>query len=126
MNMKCLDYLENTIAALYFSITFRTEESLDSHMLTFKIKSLPWKDWFRQHSARDLEKRLLHHCSWKKIVVECLPLYRSITRCSVVNCVSTAFWKGKWIPGRCFADKMLLIPQQLKCAASGNKCNYAV
>jgi hypothetical protein len=40
-----------------------------------------------------------------KIVAECLPLYRAITRVSIGDGSSTAFWKDKWLPGPCLADR---------------------
>jgi hypothetical protein len=68
-------------------------------------ESLPWKDWFRLHSPTDLGDTSSTASFLEKIVAECLPLYRSITRCSVVSGTSTAFWKDKWRPGGSFADQ---------------------
>ncbi|KAK1677186.1 hypothetical protein QYE76_038035 [Lolium multiflorum] len=66
---------------------------------------LPWKDWFRQHSGQDLGDVTSAPSFIDKIVRECLPLYRAITRVSVVSGTSTAFWLDKWLPGMPLADR---------------------
>jgi hypothetical protein len=41
----------------------------------------------------------------ERIVDECLPLYRSITRVTVVDGRSTSFWMDKWLPGEPLATR---------------------
>jgi hypothetical protein len=45
----------------------------------------------------------------EKIVFTCLPLYRSITRCTVVSGASTSFWHDSWLPGACLAARFLAL-----------------
>jgi hypothetical protein len=67
--------------------------------------SLPWKDWFRNHFAQDFGDALASPYFLDKIVADCLPLYRSITRVALADGSSTAFWKDKWLPGPCLAER---------------------
>jgi hypothetical protein len=41
----------------------------------------------------------------ERIVAECLPLYRSITRVAVADGRSTSFWLDKWLPGEPLATR---------------------
>jgi hypothetical protein len=66
-------------------------------------ESLPWKTWFRRHSAGDLGDSSSTPSFLEKIVAECLLLYRSITRCSIVDGTHTAFWMDRWTSGGCLA-----------------------
>ncbi|KAK1609392.1 hypothetical protein QYE76_033065 [Lolium multiflorum] len=69
----------------------------------FSVKDLHWKN--RQHSAQDLGDATSSPSFLDKIVHECLPLYRSITRATVVSGSSTAFWLDKWLPGKPLAER---------------------
>jgi hypothetical protein len=83
-------------------------EDIEIDVLNFVHKlhqpeSLPWKTWFRRHSAGDLGDSSSTPLFLEKIVAECLPLYRSITRCCVVDGAHTAFWMDRWTSGGCLA-----------------------
>jgi hypothetical protein len=67
--------------------------------------SVPWKDWFRQHSAQDLGDVTSSPSFLDKIVQKCLPLYRRITRATIVSGSSTTFWLDKWLPGTPLAER---------------------
>ncbi|KAK1663944.1 hypothetical protein QYE76_052103 [Lolium multiflorum] len=67
--------------------------------------SLPWKDWFRQHSGQDLGDSTSSPSFLDKIVRERLPLYRCITRATGISGTSTAFWLDKWIPDKPLAKR---------------------
>jgi hypothetical protein len=66
---------------------------------------LPWKDWFLRHSSLDRAGSSSLTSFLDMIVAECLPLYRRITRSSVVSGRQTAFWLDKWLPGECLANR---------------------
>lgn len=59
---------------------------------------LPWIDWYRR-DGRDLGDVSSSPSFLDKIVLECLPLYRAMTRCVVVSVTSTAFWLDRWLRG---------------------------
>jgi hypothetical protein len=67
--------------------------------------SLPWKDWFFSHTGRDLGDCSSAPSFLERIVAECLPLYRAITRCTVVDGRSTSFWLDKWLTGGTLATR---------------------
>jgi hypothetical protein len=67
--------------------------------------SLPWKDWYRRHSPQDFGDASASPSFLDKIVADCLPLYRSITRVALADGSSTALWKDRWLPGPCLADR---------------------
>jgi hypothetical protein len=66
---------------------------------------LPWKTWFLSHSGRDLGESSTSPFFLEKIVEECLPLYRTITRVFVLDGRSTSFWLDKWLPGEPLATR---------------------
>jgi hypothetical protein len=59
---------------------------------------LPWIDWYRR-DGWDLGDVSSSPSFLDKIVLECLPLYRAMTRCVVVNGTYTAFWLDRWLWG---------------------------
>jgi hypothetical protein len=65
---------------------------------------LPWIAWYRR-DGRDLGDVSSSPSFLDKIVLECLPLYRAMTRCVVVSGTSTAFWLDRWLQGGCLADR---------------------
>jgi hypothetical protein len=65
--------------------------------------SLPWKEWVFTHSGPDLGDYSSTPSFLERIVAECLPLYRAITRSAVVDRRSTSFWMDKWLPGGALA-----------------------
>uniref|UniRef100_A0ACD5YA45 Uncharacterized protein n=1 Tax=Avena sativa TaxID=4498 RepID=A0ACD5YA45_AVESA len=67
--------------------------------------SLPWKDWYRLLSGRDLGDVASPPSFLDRIVLECLPLYRSITRAGIVSGSTTSFWLDRWLPGRPLAER---------------------
>jgi hypothetical protein len=66
---------------------------------------LPWKKWVFSHIGRDLGETSPSPSFLEKIVDECLPLHRSITRVIVVDGRSTSFWMDKWLPGELLATR---------------------
>jgi hypothetical protein len=70
-----------------------------------QIDSLPWKDWYRQHSGRDLDDTTSTPSFLDGIVRECLTLYRVITRAGVVSGTTTSFWLDRWLPGGPLAER---------------------
>jgi hypothetical protein len=55
------------------------------------LDSFPWKGRFFRNSARDLGDATSSPTFLDRIVAECLPLYRSITRVEVVGGASKSF-----------------------------------
>jgi hypothetical protein len=55
------------------------------------LDSFPWKDWFFRNSACDLGADSSSPSFLERIVSECLPLYRSITRVEVAGGAFTYF-----------------------------------
>jgi hypothetical protein len=55
------------------------------------LESFPWKGRFFRNSARDLGDASSSPTFLDRIVAECLPLYRSITRVEVVGGASKSF-----------------------------------
>jgi hypothetical protein len=70
-----------------------------------KPNPLPWKTWFLSHTGRDLGESSTSPFFLEKIVEECLPLYRTITRVFVLDGRSTSFWLDKWLPGEPLATR---------------------
>lgn len=66
---------------------------------------LPWKDWFFRHSGEDIGVFSSFPSFLERIIVECLPLYRSITRVEVVSGSTTSFWEDKWLVGATLAER---------------------
>ncbi|CAM0947028.1 unnamed protein product [Alopecurus aequalis] len=62
-------------------------------------EDLPWKAWYRSQSGRDLGDVSSHPSFIDSIVAHWLPLYRSITRCSVHDGEHVSFWLDNWLPG---------------------------
>jgi hypothetical protein len=67
--------------------------------------SLPWKEWVFTHSGPDLGDYSSTPSFLERIVAECLPLYRAITRSAVVDGRSTSFWMDKWLHGGALATR---------------------
>ncbi|XP_071681703.1 uncharacterized protein [Lolium perenne] len=59
---------------------------------------LPWKRWFFPVTGRDLGETSKSPSFLERIVDECLPLYRGITRVEVADGCTTSFWLDKWQP----------------------------
>ncbi|KAK1677030.1 hypothetical protein QYE76_037878 [Lolium multiflorum] len=56
-------------------------------------------DDFASATGRDLGELSASPSFLEKIVADCLPLYRAITRATVVDGRSTSFWLDKWLVG---------------------------
>ncbi|KAK1609017.1 hypothetical protein QYE76_032690 [Lolium multiflorum] len=59
----------------------------------------------RRLSGRDFADPPPSPSFLERIVAACLPLYRSITRVTVVDGRSTSFWLDKWLPGEPLATR---------------------
>jgi hypothetical protein len=68
------------------------------------IHKLHQLDSFR-NSACDLGATSSSPSFLERIVAECLPLYRSITRVEVAGGISTSFWFDKWLPERPLSER---------------------
>ncbi|KAK1666525.1 hypothetical protein QYE76_054684 [Lolium multiflorum] len=66
---------------------------------------LPWKTWYFSHTGRDFGDPSSSPSFLERIVQECLPLYRAITRVTVVDGRSTSFWLDKWLAGEPLATR---------------------
>jgi hypothetical protein len=76
-----------------------------THLTKFLTKlhsdtSAPWADWFRRHygwnDSRDLWDTHHHDTHVRKDIAAGLVVFRSITKVSVGNGASTAFWTDLW------------------------------
>jgi hypothetical protein len=66
---------------------------------------LPWKTWFFSHTGGDFGDPSASPSFLGRIVAECLPLYRAITRVAVVSGRTTSFWLDRWLPGKPLATR---------------------
>jgi hypothetical protein len=60
---------------------------------------LPWKIWVFSHTDLDLGELSSSPSFLERIVAECLPLYRAVTKVTVVSGCTTSFWHDRWLPG---------------------------
>jgi hypothetical protein len=63
-----------------------------------QTEELPWKNWFLSTTCQDLGDVSSTPTFLERIVSHCLPLYRSLTRCSVHNGLHTSLWFDHWTP----------------------------
>jgi hypothetical protein len=88
-----------------------------------QIDYLPRKDWFLRHSGCDLGMILSFPSFLEQILVDCLPLYLSITWAVVASGRTTSFWFDKWLPDQpCWALPRAALPLHLTAGPDGDGC----
>ncbi|KAK1669207.1 hypothetical protein QYE76_057366 [Lolium multiflorum] len=74
-------------------------------LLSFDRRLSGWRAHLLSAGGRDLGAPSSSPSFLERIVAECLPLYRSITRVTVADGRSTSFWLDKWLPGEPLATR---------------------
>ncbi|KAK1609234.1 hypothetical protein QYE76_032907 [Lolium multiflorum] len=74
-------------------------------IMSFDRRLSGWQALLLSSGGRDLGDTTASPSFLDRIVAECLPLYRAVTRATVVSGTSTALWLDKWLPGKPLAER---------------------